>query len=113
VKKIQVLIAVFGALSIHAASAASVTVVSPSSSTGFDVTQSSYSFNYTLYRGNPSLWGNLQAGGFVEYTVSASEAGTYGLQLYYSTIENPAGTDISVNGSYQSSINLPSSWGSP
>jgi endoglucanase len=109
VKKIQVLIAVFGALSIHAASAASVTVVSPSSSTGFDVTQSSYSFNYTLYRGNPSLWGNLQAGGFVEYTVSASEAGTYGLQLYYSTIENPAGTDISVNGSYQSSINLPSS----
>ncbi len=89
-----------------------VTVVSSSGSTGFDITQDSNSNAYTLYLGNPSLWGDLQPGGYVEYTISAS-AGSYALQLYYSTTL-AGGANVLVGGLQQQAVNLPStgSWGS-
>ena len=93
-------------------SGAPVTTINASGSTGFDVTRDSNSYNYTLYQGNPSLWGNLQPGGYVEFTVSAPTAGTYSLQAYYSSAPG-AGANLSVNGSQQSPLNLAStgSWG--
>ncbi|MHB1700372.1 MAG: glycoside hydrolase family 6 protein [Acidobacteriaceae bacterium] len=93
-------------------SGAPVTTINASGSTGFDVTRDSNSYNYTLYQGNPSLWGNLQPGGYVEFTVSAPTAGTYSLQAYYSSAPG-AGANLSVNGSQQSPLNLVStgSWG--
>ncbi len=93
-------------------SGAPVTGLNASGSTGFDITQASNSYNYTLYRGNPSLWGNLQPGGYVEFTVNAPVAGNYALQAYYSSAPGAA-AGILVNGSQQSPLNLTStgSWG--
>ena len=94
-------------------SGSSVTTVNPNAPTGFDIRFASNSYNYTLYRGNPSLWGNLQPGGFLEYTVFAPVAGAYALQAYYSTPAQGAGASLMVNGSQQSALNLAStgSWG--
>ncbi len=90
-----------------------VQTISPTAVTGFDVTLASNSYNYTLYTGNPSIWGNLQQGGYVEYTVFASVAGTYALQVYYSTAVQGAGANIIVNGMQQAAFNLANtgSWG--
>ena len=87
-----------------------VTVVSSSGTTGFDITKDSNSNAYTLYLGNPSLWGDLQPGGYVEYTISAS-AGSYALQLYSTTLAG--GANVLVSGLQQQAVNLPStgSWG--
>lgn len=93
-------------------SGAPVTGINGSGSTGFDITRSSGSYNYTLYQGNPSIWGNLQPGGYVEYMVSTQAAGTYALQAYYSSAPG-AQANLLVNGSQQSVLNLGStgSWG--
>ncbi len=90
-----------------------VQTLSATSVTGLDVTLASNSYNYTLYPGNPSIWGNLQQGGYVEYTVFASSAGTYALQAYYSTAVQGAGANIIVNGMQQAAFNLANtgSWG--
>ena len=84
----------------------SVTTLSPTSSTGFDITSASNSSNYTLYQGNPSLWGNLQPGGFAEYTVSVAVAGPYAVKAYYSTAMSGAGADLLVNGVRQTNLPL-------
>ena len=89
-----------------------VAPVSPNSQTGFDITLYSQYANYTLYRGKPSLWGNLGQGGYVEYQVSAT-AGGYGLQLYFANGTSTGGTvDIAVNGASQPTLSVPStgSW---
>ncbi len=90
---------------------ASITTVSPSVPTGFDITLDSAASGYNLSTGS-RLWWGFQPGGFVEFTVSAN-AGTYALQLYYSTTQaGPLG--VSVNGVAQPQTYLPSSgsWGS-
>ncbi len=86
--------------------------VSSNQATGLDVTQSSNSYNFTLYPGNPSLWANLQSGGFVEFTVNVAAAGTYGLQSYYAATPG-ASANVLVNGSQQSVVVMPDtgSWG--
>lgn len=87
---------------------AQTTVVSPTSVTGFDVTHYSNASNYTLYRGNPSLWGNLGQGGYVEFQVS-SNGGPYGLQLYYSNGTSTNGTaTLLINGTPQTTLSIPS-----
>jgi hypothetical protein len=91
----------------------SVTTIQPTGTTGFDMTLASNSYNYTLYPGNPSLWGNLQPGGYVEFTVSVAAPGSYALEAYYATPLQGALESLSVNGAYQSSLSLAStgSWG--
>lgn len=86
--------------------------LSANQATGLDITASSGWYNFTLYRGNPSLWGNLQPGGYVEFTVNAPAAGTYGLEAYYAATPG-ANAPILVNGSQQTTLNLPDtgSWG--
>ncbi len=97
------------ALLLCATSFGQVTTISANSTTGFDITSSSNYYNYTLYRGNPSLWGDLGRNGYVDYTVSASAAGTYALQLYYAngTQANGSAT-LLVNGQTQSTASIAS-----
>ncbi len=85
--------------------------IAASGTTGLNITLDSGYSGYSLYVGNPSQWGNLQPGGYVQYTVNAPSAGTYGLQAYYSNTAN-AGANLLVNGGQQSALNLPStrSW---
>jgi endoglucanase len=81
--------------------------IAASGTTGLNITLDSGYSGYSLYVGNPSQWGNLQPGGYVQYTVNAPSAGTYGLQAYYSNNAN-AGANLLVNGGLQSALNLPS-----
>jgi endoglucanase len=89
-----------------------VTTVSPSATTGFNIALASASGGYTFYPGSPSLWGNLQPGGYLTYTIQAATAGNYALQLYYSTTLS-GGALISVNGLQQQVASFPTtlSWG--
>ncbi len=83
-----------------------VNVVSGTAPTGFDITRDSQSANYTLYPGNPAQWGNLGAGGYVNYLLS-SPGGTYTLQLYYANGTGSSGTaGISVSGVAQPAFPL-------
>jgi endoglucanase len=93
-------------------SSAPVMTVASSGTTGLDVTLDSGSSGYHLYVGNPSLWANLQPGGYVEYTIHAPVAGTYGLQVYYAAATN-AGANVMVNGGPQSPLVMKSTgnWG--
>jgi glucuronoarabinoxylan endo-1,4-beta-xylanase len=80
--------------------------LSADSPRGLDVA-SDYAFSgYTLNAG--PVWSNLMPSGYVQFVFTTTAAGTYGLSLYYSTTAIGAGADISVNGIYQSSANLPS-----
>ena len=98
------LLAVCAAPTIHA----QVMTVAPTGTTGLDVHLSTSSYNYTFYPGSPGLWGHLAAGGYVEYTVSASP-GRYTIQAYYSNGTSTGGTVVAeVNGVAQSSIGIPS-----
>ena len=94
------------------AQSAPVTTISATAATGFDMSLDSSFYNYTFFQGNPSEWGNLQPGGYVDFTVFAQAAGTYGLQAYYSTTTN-AHANLLVNGIQQSVLNLADtgSWG--
>jgi endoglucanase len=98
---------------LAANSSSPITNVSWTTATGFDVTLDSSAYNYTLFRGNPSEWGNLQPGGYVEFTVSTASAGTYALQAYYATAQVGAGANLLVNGIQQNTLNLANtgSWG--
>jgi Carbohydrate binding module (family 6) len=91
---------------------AQVQVVSASAPTRFNIASDDSASGYTLYRGNPSLWGNLRTGGYVEYDMDVLAAGTYSVQLYYSTTLPGQSADIEVNGSTLALASLPStgSW---
>ena len=94
---------------------AQVMPVSSTSATGLNIALYSSASNYTFYPGSPAIWGNLQSNGYVEFTVSATSAGTYSLQLYYSNGTSTGGTaTVTVSGAGQSPASLPStvSWGS-
>ena len=102
------LLALFSTLTIDA----QVMTVAPTGTTGLDVHLSTSSYNYTFFPGAPSLWGQLGAGGYVEFTLSASP-GTYTIQTYYSNGTSTNGTVVvEVNGTSQSSLAIPStgSW---
>ncbi len=90
--------------------AAPVMTIAAAGTTGLNITLDSGVSGYTLYR--PDTWGNLQPGGYVQYTLKAPVAGTYGLQVYYATA-SAAGANVLVNGTQQSSLTMPStgSWG--
>jgi endoglucanase len=81
--------------------------------TGLNIALDSGSAGYTLYVGNPSQWGYLQPGGYVQYTVNAPVAGTYALAAYYTAGVN-AGANVLVNGAQQNTLNMPAttSWSS-
>jgi endoglucanase len=89
-----------------------ITAISSTAATGFDISLDSAFYNETFYAGNPSEWGNLQPGAYVEFTVNAATAGQYGVQAYYATPQT-AGANLLVNGAQQSALNLAStgSWG--
>lgn len=89
-----------------------VTSLSATAPTGLDVSLASGASNYTLYRQNPVIWGNLGAGGYVQYSVSAS-AGTYSVQLYYSNGTSTSGSVAVSAGSSQSTatISPTGAWG--
>ncbi len=86
--------------------------LSPSGSTGFDVSVYKDSNGYTLFKGSPSTWAYLQPSGYIDYQVNAQVAGVYTVQLYYATTLS-GGSNVFINGQYQSNIPLPStfSWG--
>ncbi|WP_263381272.1 glycoside hydrolase family 6 protein [Granulicella arctica] len=83
-----------------ASSHAQVTNVSSTSQTGVDVTHYAAASNYTLYSGNPSEWGNLGQGGYVDFPIS-SAGGSYALQLYYSNGGSSGAANVYVNGVQQ------------
>ncbi|HEY0758407.1 MAG TPA: glycoside hydrolase family 6 protein [Acidisarcina sp.] len=93
-------------------SSAPVTEVSASATTYFNIGAVSASSGYTFYAGNPSLWANLQPGGYIDLPLHANTGGTYALQLSYTTTLSSAPA-ILVNGTQQQTANLPStgSWG--
>jgi endoglucanase len=75
-----------------------ITTVSSTATTGFNIVQDAAASGYTLYTGSPSIWGNLQANGYIQYNVSVSVAGSYALSLYYSSAMSGGGANVSVNG---------------
>ena len=97
---------------VKSAASLPVQAVNPASPTGLDISLVSAFNNYTLYRGTPSLWGNLQSGGFIEYTLSTSHAANYSLNIYFSTVLNGMTANVLVNGSSSGTVSLPStaSW---
>ena len=102
-------------LAVGTEAKAQVMSVSPTTATGLNVALYSSASNYTFYPGSTAVWGNLQANGYVEYTLFAPSAGTYSLQLYYSNGTWTGGTaTITVSGAGQSPASLPSTgnWGS-
>jgi endoglucanase len=82
-------------------------MIAPIGTTGLNITLDSGYSGYSLYVGTPSQWGNLQPGGYVQYTVNAPAAGTYGLQAYYAAA-TAAAANLLVNGGQQSALNLTS-----
>jgi hypothetical protein len=90
--------------------AAPVMTIAAAGTTGLNIALDSGFSGYTLY--SPNTWGNLQAGGYVQYTLNAPVAGTYGLQVYYATTMK-AGANVLVNGTQQSTLSMAStgSWG--
>jgi glucuronoarabinoxylan endo-1,4-beta-xylanase len=87
-----------------------VMTIAAAGTTGLNITLDSGFSGYTLY--SPDTWGNLQPGGYVQYTLNAPVAGTYGLQVYYATA-SAAGANVLVNGTQQSALTMPSTgnWG--
>lgn len=88
--------------------------IDSSAPTGLDIALYTQFYNYTLYTGDKPLWGNLKSGGYIDYTISA-QAGTYGIQLYYSNGSSSSGSVTAlVNGTAQTSLNVPvtDGWGS-
>ncbi len=109
----QTLVLFLLAVGVCSTSDAQVMSVASNGVTGLDVRLSTDSYNYTFYPGAPSLWGHLDSGGYVEYTVSAA-AGQYAVQLYYSNGTSSSGSaSVLVNNAYQSSLSIPSTgdWG--
>ena len=94
---------------------AQVMQVSSQTATGLDLSLYSGASNYTFYPGKSAQWGNLQAGGYVEYTLNAAAAGTYAVQLYYSngTGNSSGAVSTLVNGNAASNVSIPAtgSWG--
>jgi endoglucanase len=97
----------------YQAAAVPVMTIGAAGTTGLNVALDSGSSGYTLFVGNPSQWGYLQPGGYVQYTVNAPAAGTYALAAYY-TAGVSAGANVLVNGAQQNALNLPAttSWSS-
>jgi len=92
---------------------AQVMKVNANDETGLNIALATNAGNYTLYRGDNPVWGNLGHGGFVEYILDAN-AGTYNVQLYYSNgTSNSGSVTATVNGSGAARVNIPAtgSWG--
>ncbi len=94
----------------------SSTVTNLPTSGSVDVLMESFSSSagFTLSDTAPRTWGYYQPNGYVEYTVNASTAASFSLEITYSTV-NPAATtgmNSYLNGKYVESKSLPStgSW---
>ncbi len=99
---------------VASSAAGPVLALSSTAPTSLDITLSTASGGYTLYPGNPSLWGNLQTNGFLEYTVSSTQAGIYSFVVDYSTTLSGMTADVAVDNSQVGIVNLPitGSWSS-
>jgi endoglucanase len=83
--------------------------VSSTATTGLDITLATSSSNYELYDGNPSLWGQLQPGGYAQFKLQSNTGGTFTTQIYYSNGTPTAGTaQLLVNGASPINALLPS-----
>ncbi len=85
-------------------SSSPVTALNASAATTLNLAHYDAFNAYTFYPGGMATWGNLQPGGFTEYTVSSS-GGNYNLSLYYATTVSGA-TTITVNGQSPKNITL-------
>ncbi len=97
---------------IKTASTAPTQPISASAPSALDITLTTAFANYTLYRGSPPVWGNLQNDGFIEYTLSSSRAETYALAIHYSTTLSAMSAQVLVDGAPAGVANLTStgSW---
>ena len=105
---------ILGVVLFLAAAPAQVVQISSTAATGLDISLYSSSVGYTFYAGKTPEWGNLQNGGYVEYTLNTTLAGSYAVQLYYSNGTTSSGTVTAlVNGGGAANVPLPSSgaWG--
>ena len=75
--------------------------------TGLNMSLYAASSKYTLFPGPSPVWGNLQPNGYVDFNLAAAGAGTYNVQLYYSTVQSGAGANLLVNGTLQAAATLP------
>jgi endoglucanase len=87
--------------------------VSAKQPTGFDITDVSKSAGYTLSPSSPPVWAYLQPGGFVSYPMNVEAAGTYAVQLFYSTTLGGQASNLLVDGAPSGVANLPATgdWG--